>query len=465
MPVVIALAVGKTCMPPGRFKLIAGFLLVLATSATHAGIISSEFSPLLDATLRSSSDAQSAARLNKQLQAAVAAFEREEHDRAFQEFESAYRAFPELPPPRLLLARLFLAKGNASAARGLLERAAVDHAGYPGVYVTLGRLALSEGRLADADAQFEKSATVAGAGNAELREQYAAASLEGRAEVAERRGNFAAATSLLATLTSLKPESAAVKFRLGCAQFRSGQRQQAPESLAAAIALDPSMPGVELTLAELHMLAGEPVEAGKLLQSAAERAPDDVRLQTALAGWLLKQDRTEEARERAAAAVALDPTARDARFVLGVTKLHEGAPAEAAEMFGELQQSAPADLESLRYLALALAHQEDRECRSKALQHAESLARQLPENRLAIATLGWCQYRAGRLADARQTLLRSIAGGQGPAETGYYLACVLRDLGETSEIPALLESASHASVPFLYREEVERWRSIAQPGG
>ncbi|MBL8851603.1 MAG: tetratricopeptide repeat protein [Planctomycetaceae bacterium] len=450
-------------MPPSCFKLIAGCLLALTTSATRAGpILGDGLSPLLDAAPRTAGDAEQSARLNERLQRAVAAFEREDHDEAFWQFEAAHREFPELPPPRLLLARLFLTNGEAAATRALLERVAVDHADYPGTYITLGRLALLEGRLADAEAQFEKAAAVAGAGGAEFAEQYSPPILEGRAEVAERRGDFAAASSFLATLVSLNPKSAAVHLRLGCAQFRCGQREQAAESLATAISIEPSMPPIDLTMAELHMLAGESDAAGELLVSATERTPEDVRLQTALAGWLLKQDRVPEAGERAAAAVALDPVARDARFVLGVAKLHGGSPAEAAETFAELQQSAPADLESLRYLALALAHQEDQVSRNRALQCAESLARQLPENRLAGATLGWCQYRAGRLSDARQTLLRSIAGGQGPAETGYYLACVLRDLGETSEVPKLLESAAHAPKPFLYSQDVERWRSSAQ---
>jgi len=87
-------------------------------------------------------------------------FQAGQHDKCFELLQSAKKAQANLPPPRLMLARLFLSARRIPEGRAHLEQAAVDEPRYPGLYVTFGNLALAEGRLTDAPLCFEKAAAL-----------------------------------------------------------------------------------------------------------------------------------------------------------------------------------------------------------------------------------------------------------------------------------------------------------------
>ncbi|MFN0052110.1 MAG: tetratricopeptide repeat protein, partial [Planctomycetales bacterium] len=75
---------------------------------------------------------------------------------ALQTLELATRSHPELPPAKIMLARMLLFSSRVAEARQLLEQAAAEHPDHPGSFALFGNLALNEGRLADAQALYEK---------------------------------------------------------------------------------------------------------------------------------------------------------------------------------------------------------------------------------------------------------------------------------------------------------------------
>lgn len=80
-------------------------------------------------------------------------------EECFERLQSAKKTQANLPPARLMFARLFLAANRIGDARAQLEQAAASAPEYPGVYLTFGNLALAEGRLTDADVHFHKAAS------------------------------------------------------------------------------------------------------------------------------------------------------------------------------------------------------------------------------------------------------------------------------------------------------------------
>ena len=94
------------------------------------------------------------------LKEAFKSFQKGQIDECFDLLEAATKAQANLPPARLMLGRLFLAKGQTAEGRRNLERAVIENPDYPAVYLTFGKLAFAEGRVADAFVHFEKASSL-----------------------------------------------------------------------------------------------------------------------------------------------------------------------------------------------------------------------------------------------------------------------------------------------------------------
>ena len=115
---------------------------------------------------------------------------------------------PEWPPPRLILARLLFNANQAAAARQALEQAAVEVPDDPDVYLTLGGIALGEGRISDARLNLEHVLSLIGSGhlNAEKAKTVRREAFAGLASVAEARGDWKMAQEQLNAWLLLEPQ-------------------------------------------------------------------------------------------------------------------------------------------------------------------------------------------------------------------------------------------------------------------
>src|SRR5829696_6131235 len=85
-------------------------------------------------------------------------------DEAYKLLQEAVKKKPDLPPARLMLARLLLnTKEGQQQARGMLELAASETPDHPQVYLTSASLALAEGRITDTILNCEKALALANA--------------------------------------------------------------------------------------------------------------------------------------------------------------------------------------------------------------------------------------------------------------------------------------------------------------
>ncbi len=118
-----------------------------------------------------------------------------------------------------------------------------------------------------------------------------------RGELALSRGAFQEAATQLDLSTGAPDEDPYLLSRLAYAQARAGKRQQADETLQAALRLDPCSEAVWLTRAELAELEGKLNEALLAYRRASECAPRSSRGPLGRARALYRAGKPSEALE------------------------------------------------------------------------------------------------------------------------------------------------------------------------
>src|SRR5690606_20896485 len=134
------------------------------------------------------------------LAAAWSVYQQNDRAACLSKLRDLVAANPALPPPDLILVEFHLDAKRNNEARQLLETVAAEDDSHPQLFLSFGKLALSEGRLAEAQLHFEKMEQLGPprTWNEDQKLQFDAAVLSGKAAVAERRGNWGRAQEYLA---------------------------------------------------------------------------------------------------------------------------------------------------------------------------------------------------------------------------------------------------------------------------
>lgn len=451
-----------------------GIVLVLAAFLVPVDPTGSRASPLLgrktlapevfqrlkasQKRVESDRAAQESERIDE-LDKALESFQRREYEQALIVLQAATKAYPELPPARLMMARLFLAHNQLPLGRAALEQAAVESPAYPGIYNGFGALALAEGRLTDAFLHFDKAASLATSGPWTDRQGafFLLQSHAGLATVAEGRKDWATAHAALAAWLEREPTNGQARQRLARALLELDKPTEAQAQLQQAVKDDPTLDPAAITMGWLYTHKGNLTKAAEWMQAAVKQAPKDPKVQRGMATWLLQQGKTQEAKTHADAAAKLNPDARELKFLRGLIARYLKDYGQAEDYFQALHQETPGDFQASNQLVLALVEQADKTKQGRALQLAEMNARLYPNAPEALSTLGRVYYRLGRLDEAERALQASVSGGTGSSETAYYLAHVLAERGRLDNVQQLLKVALDAPGPFMFRKEAQEW--------
>ncbi len=364
---------------------------------------------------------------------------------------------PDWPPAALILARMMMGAGQAHSVVAPMERAVIESPKHPDVYLALGTVALGDGRLSDAQLNFEKARGLIGAGQwtAEQTKNYERESLAGLAAVAEGREGWKTARELLEAWLATDPKNGPARQRLGGVLFRLDKTDDAFTALKQAAQDAPTLEPPAVTMARLFSQKGDAKKAEEWFDYAQKLEPTSARVRIAYGGWLLDMGRAPLARPEADEAVKLDPKSPEARRLKGFIAWHLRDLAGAEAIFEALHRDMPGDSGVANLLALSLVEQDDPVKRARGLQLAEANARQNPRANDIVTTLGWAHYRSGHLEQADQ-VLRAVLQGQGGRTTpefAYYLARVLSDKGNTDDARKLLQSAIGMPGSFAHRED------------
>jgi tetratricopeptide (TPR) repeat protein len=275
-----------------------------------------------------------------------------------------------------------------------LERAIVEDRDDPTAYMLLGDLALREGRVAEAELDFQKVQSLLPKfeKSAKQKNEIEATLYSGLASVAEARENWAEAKKELEAALKIDPSSTVVLQRLARCLVQQKSPASALEMLQKAAKLDPEMLTPEAVLARLCEQAGNHEGAKKYMALALLAAPKNVKTRLVAARWAFDTGQLEEALAQTNAALKLDEKSLDAKILRGMIAAFQKDYRTAERYSEEAHLQAPDNFVASNNLALALVEQKDDMKKRRALQYAEENWRKYPRSIDALSTYGWVLY-------------------------------------------------------------------------
>ncbi|MBM3225263.1 MAG: tetratricopeptide repeat protein [Candidatus Tectomicrobia bacterium] len=325
-----------------------------------------------------------------ELQKGLESFQRRDYEQTLSLFKTAGQKAPHLPPANLMLARLLFATNQQPQGRVALEQAAVEQAGYPGVYLSFASLALTTGRLTDAFLHLEKAASLlqGTTWTAEQRSAFQEQMHLGFTTVAEGRRDWEGAKKALTAWLELNPKNGQARQRLARTLLELDNPAAAQEQLQQAVKDDANLDPAPVALAWLYTQKGNLPKATELMQNAVKQAPKDARVHRGMASWLLQQGKLAEAKAAAEVAARLEPDAKELRLLRALIARGLKDYGQAETYFQALHQETPGDVQVANQLALTLVEQTDKLKQGRAVQLAEVNARANANVPEVLATLG-----------------------------------------------------------------------------
>lgn len=399
-----------------------------------------------------------------QLPLAIAAFEKGDLDECERLLTQARAARAELPPAGLMLARMFLASNNTAEAQRRLDALAVTDSDEPEVYASLGELALLQGRVTDAWLEYEKSGRLPlpSSWSEPRRLSFRRELVLKQGEVLELRGDWPAAEQLYAGW--LQGESnVAVQLGLARSLILQDRVPEAHGVLDSARKEDPKIPESRLLTALICEQHGRPEQAEQWFRAATtdDDASDEARLE--YARWLIVRGQAAEALAQLKRVAPEGEVERRQRFLSGLADRVAGDAAAAEQQFAALHQSDVTDWEAADQLALVLIESPDEVKRARALQLAETNARQRTDQAVPLSTLGWINLRLGALDRAEELLARAAALAPQDPQVAYYVAQLLDVRGRKTEAAELLTQARSMRGFLAQRADLDSAEEGDQP--
>ncbi len=212
-------------------------------------------------------------------------------------------------------------KAQPERTRALLEQAARDNPGHPGVVLRLARLDLAVGRTDRALAQLNAAV--------EAKHSTPPVLLE-RARVYAVRGDLAKAQQDALRAFEAQPSLVGAGALVAALYRAQGQEKEAIASFEEALAAGALRPTGRFILAQLHLVAGDPKRSRELLEALVAERSDLAVAKNDLAYLLAEQgedlDRALRLAEEASQGLAESPAAADTLgFVYLQKNLHEPA--------------------------------------------------------------------------------------------------------------------------------------------
>ena len=399
---------------------------------------------------------------------AITRFRSGEFQDARQSMVAAYQKHPQVAPPDVMMAKMYLSINQQTAMRQSLESAVKEHPQDPEAYVILGELAWTQRRFTESGLAHEKALPLCTKYSAnETREKdIRTRALKGVTRVAVAREEWATAKKHVTTWLNLSPNDQEALAAMGQVLFNLAQNRDDYEKAYGEFKkiydLNDRSTRPEISMAQLYEQKGELGKAKKLIRLAVERAESDLNTRLFAARWYLEKGLLKEARDNSDAARKIKPDSFEAMIFQGQVARHEKDYQAAEKAFRTAHERAPRDLVVIRNLALSLVEQpEDQAKQSQALDWARLSSQANSDvnqtiGREAMVTLGWVLYRLGRDNEAIRAILTVVQTGRGLGpESAYFAATILYHNNRPDLAKQLLGKILATDTTFPYRDEAE----------
>jgi tetratricopeptide (TPR) repeat protein len=305
-----------------------------------------------------------------------------------------------------------------------------------------------------------------------------------------RAGQSKQAIAYLERAAQLKPMDYQASFSLAAAYQKNGETQRADQAVQTLLARG-DRAELHALLAEVRESEGQPVEAVREYQRAAEMDPSEtnlfawgaelllhhadapasevfakghrlypksVRMLVGLGSAAYAQDLNDQAARWLLQAIQLDPSDPRPYLFLGkVQEMAKSEPPEWVEAFHRYATLRPEDARAHYFYAVALEKQRrgerDFAKRGAELRKAIAIEPRLGE---AFLKLGLLEEEKGELAEAMASLQKAVEFTDFPDEAHLRLAQVYRRMGEPEK--ARKESAIYEQIAAKKKEKMEKER-------
>lgn len=337
-----------------------------------------------------------------------------------------YLEAPAQPEFRMEYTRLLLNTRRYPEAAAQLQILTQESPDYLSAWLVRGALALQDGSTLVAEQSFlrylEQAQAKAATGSPAETGRGRVQAYLSLAQIAEQRGDFARADAWL-------------------------QRIDSPEEQLNA----------QLRRAELLARQGKLDEARQLIQSQAEKSPQDARLKVAAEVQLLRNGKKfREAYELLGQASARDPDNFDLVYERAMLAEKLGNLDEMEQLLRHVMDGQPENPNAYNALGFSLAERnirlgEARELILKALSFAAG-------DPFITDSLAWVEYRSGNLPQALE-LLQSAFKTRPDAEIAAHLGEVLWSMGQQDEARRIWQQGAQLNADNeTLRETLRRLR-------
>jgi len=382
-------------------------------------------------------------------------------EKCLQSLRAAVAKQPDLPTPRIALARMHTAEGQHAQARRALEQCATDDLLNPDVYLAFAELAIAEMQFTDAAVHFEKALSLDAPEHwqADRRQRHRAHCYVGLAAIAEQRGHWAKAQEHLNKLVQINPHDAKLRDRWAKSLFLVGREESAFEQYDIAYQQDPSVNPPEVSMGARSTRAGKFAEANQWYDKALAGYPDNAAIHFEFSVALMCQDRPHEADRHAQHAKEKGVDSVPLRLHLAQIAWQLKNYVRARLLLTELLEQHPNMTAAQDLLALVDVSTANGENHDRALALARKNVKQNPDAAKLLATLGWVEFQTGHAAEAANHLREAIKR-DGHPQTLYFAAVVLDKQDGSAELDRVvfqLQREVAQPCVFPLRDEAKQW--------
>ena len=368
-------------------------------------------------------------------------YDQKKYQEAVIQLSNAVRRDPRHRDARLLLAHTFAATGNLNASanqlKGLLEYYPDDAEGS----VELGNLYLTGGRTNPE--YFRQAQELARKVLAKNPNNVDALVLSGVASAGLK--DLDTSVDTLEKATSLDPQNSKALIGLGAAQAVKKDFAGAEKSLIKAHEANPKDSRAALALADYYLVSKNSGKAEAAFKDALTINPADRNTYLPVAQFYLQAKRFDDVEKVFQTAQAESPDDPSPSLALANAYEMENRPADVRKLLLDLKAKFPKDLAVAARLAQnLLLDQPDR-----AMAEIDQIIKAQPTNPLGYVLQGEAQYRAGKFAEAEETLSKEPALSSAFPQVHFFLGNLAERKGQVNEAIGHFEKSAGVNKNYL----------------
>lgn len=363
----------------------------------------------------------------------------EKLDKAEVEYEWVFKKDPNLSNASTELLRVLVRERKNAKAKNICEQILAKDPNNALARKVLSHLMLGESKLDDALRHLQVLEGIE-VDPSETRFKVALIQIE--------KQNFREAVRELSLVLASDPRHAEARYYLASIYAGTGKSKEAIEELDEIDDESPMYVKAKTFAAFIHRQNDDLDDALSAVDEALTVEPANLSLILYRVMVLRDLGENKEAEKQLRSALTQNPKDERLLFNLGVVLYDRGRPDEAMKTMEEVVALNPRNPDALNYIAYALAEQgKDLERADTMIQQALSLR---PSEGYYLDTLGYIQWKRGKLKEAKETLARAVSTASDDSVIVEHYVEVLLQLGDealaVSAMKTFLEQVADGSL-------------------